>query len=198
MIKITFPRQSDKRVAAAIRSKGPQLVSTLTKTMDELMFALMKRIQEKLSGEVLQARGSALLRSVNKRPTVATGTTITGSVQAGGGAAGAYAQVQEEGGKRTYDIYPKNKLALAFFPGGSEGAGAGRIFGRRLYYKQGQRAGTLKPGTSSAFAGLGGIVVKHVVHPPLPQRSYMRSALNEMRAMMTSRIFRSAADALSG
>ena len=210
-IHIQFKKQSDERVREAIKKKGAHLISALERALNETMRDLMARVQQKLSGEVLQNRrgGGGLLGTVRMLPAERFGSTLSGYVTAGGGPASAYAEVQEYGGTRQYDIYPVNKQALAFFPEGSLGsnpeknlfsrsgiAESGRLRGLRLYHKQGEKRGTLKPENYQKFADLGGIVVKHVVHPPLPERSYMRSALEELRGEIIARIYDAAAKAI--
>lgn len=187
MIRLTFKALSDKSVEAKIRAKGPKIVEEVTHELDLLMLELQRRVQQKLSGEVLQARSGRLLGSVNKTPTTQSGNTISGSVTAGAGPA-FYGAIQEVGGTRSYEIKPVNKLALAFFPSNSLGATSLRIEGRRLFYKQGKRRGTLKSGAFENFTSLGGIVVKKVIHPPLQPRPFMSSALQEMTETIISRL----------
>jgi len=146
-------------------------------------------VQAKLSGEVLQQRSSQLLNSARKEPTRVEAGKLVGKVQVGGGLASVYPAVQEYGGvKDPYDIYPVNKKALAFFPSTSLGATSLRIQGRALRFKLGKRRGSLRPTKYGEFAELGGVVVKHVSHPKLPERSYMRSSMREMRDTIIERL----------
>jgi hypothetical protein len=217
MIVIQFKRDSDAKVRAAIEARGPKFVSALTAESNATMADLLARVQQKLSGEVLQTRrGGGLLGTARMNPTKRVGALLIGSVQAGGGPAAAYAQVQERGGRGPYEIYPKNKLALAFYPTGSEGLSealrtampgqgkTGRLAGLQL--RRDIRAARRAPVTERSsrklknlygdFASLGGVVVRHVTHPPLPERSFMRSTLEEMRREIVSRIYRAAARAI--
>lgn len=204
MIQLRFTRSSDARVVAALRTKAPRLRAALRETLDGLMLELLKRIQQKLSGEVLTSHhgGRGLLGSAKKSPTVVDGNTIRGSVTAGGGRF-FYGRFQEEGTKGPYEILPgaltgkSDKQALAFFPGGSAGATTLRLQGLRLSFKLGKRRGTLRPQGLGEFAGLGGIVVRKVVHPGLKARSFMASSLDELRGEITRRIFATAARAIS-
>ncbi len=188
MISVTF-NSTDERAVANLKARRNQVREAMRRAMDKLMLELLRRVQQKLSGEVLQPRkgGGGLLGSAHAEPSTAIGSLIKGRVLAGGGLTSAYAGVQEHGGTRTYDIYPgivtgkSDKRALAFFPGGSAGSGATASIRRALYFRQGKRRGSLRPDKRQAFAGLGGIVVRHVVHPPLPERSYMRSSQEELR-----------------
>jgi hypothetical protein len=210
MISITFKPGSTQKVRDAIKAKTPELVSALTIALNETMTDLMARVQAKLSGEVLQTRrgGGGLLGTVRMLPISRPRPgVLQGGVQGGGGPASAYAAVQEYGGTRIYDIWPgtvtgkSDKQALAFFPTGALGRSrepnfsqkpggpkTGYVAGLRLYRKTGKGGGTLKPENYGKFADLGGVVVRHVVHPPLPERSYMRSALEEMRSEIIARM----------
>lgn len=67
---------------------------------------------------------------------------------------------QEMGGTSVYDIFPVNAQALRFFPGGAGGFSGG----------------------PKTVGGGGAVFAKHVVHPPLPVRSYLRAALAQRRA----------------
>lgn len=203
MISISFNR-TDARLNAALAAKGPRIVRAIAEGMDEAMLALQRRVQEKLSGEVLEHRSGKLVGSVQHPPVEADESKILGRVTAAGGPA-FYGRIQEAGGTRTYDIYPVNKLALAFFPSGSVGghisAGTGSLLpGKRsvrgLYFRSGSKRGDLKASQYGTFGQLGGIVVKHVVHPPLPARPFMRPSLDEMQTEIVGRITRAAVKAL--
>ena len=182
----------------ALKAKAPELVSNLTVALNETMRDLMARVQKKLTGEVLQNRrgGGGLLGTVRMNPATRLGALLRASVQAGGGPAASYARVQEYGGEKWYDIFPVNKKALAFFPTGSQGAGPKHLQGLRLRKKSGKERGSLKPENYGKFAELGGVVVKHVRHPPLPERSFMRSALEEMRSDIIARLERAVRDTI--
>jgi hypothetical protein len=191
MVKLSF-NGTDKRVELAIQEKGPRVVSELTRTMSLMMFELLRRVQQKLSGEVLHVRTGKLLGSAHVEPTVTTQTTIAGNVTAAGGPA-FYGKFHEYGGTRWYDILPVNKKALAFFPGGSFGASFGATGIRQLRFVQGKNRGSLRPGQYDSFAKAGGVVVMKVHHPPLPMRSFMRSSLAELKARITSQLYEAAA-----
>lgn len=196
MIRLSF-NTTDRRVALALKAKGPQIVQAEARTLDKLMFELQTVVQRKLSGEVLKshAGGLGLLGTVRKIPTAIIGDHLVGGVQAGGGRFW-WARVHELGGEKTYTIEPVNKQALAFFPGGSAGAAFGTTAMTRLKFKRGHHEGELRPGRYGEFAAAGGIVVKHVEHPPLKKRSFMESALLELRSKIISDVFRTAAGAI--
>lgn len=198
MIRISFKDSSDERLVAALREKGPLIVSAIQVELDKLMFQLLRQVQANLSGGVLKTRTGKLLGSANKEPTIITGSgkQIVGTVSVAGGVAW-YGQVHERGGQRTFDIYPVNKKALAFFPQGSAGAALGFKGTRQLYAKAGVNRGSLRPSRIGEFAGLGGVVVQHVRHPPLPKRPFAEVALEEMREQIIAGVYRAAASALA-
>lgn len=84
----------------------------------------------------------------------AAGGTATGTVSIGG----IGYVTQEMGGTTAYDIFPVNAKALRFMAGGAGGFSGGPK--------------TLTPGV---------VFAKHVVHPPLPERSFLRAALAQRR-----------------
>jgi len=195
VINITF-NSTDKRLAAFLERKRPQVVEQLTDTLDTLMLELQRRVQQKLSGEVLQHRSGKLLGSVTKAPIETSGNKIVGIVSAAGGPA-FYGRIQEAGGTRQYDIVPRFKKALAFFPGGSVGgsiaSGTGRTLPgkstvRGLYARSGRNRGSLKPSRLGTFSQLGGIVVQKVVHPPLPARPFMKTSLLELQGTIIEKL----------
>jgi hypothetical protein len=191
VIQLSF-NGTDKRVELAIREKGPAVRAELNAEMGRMMLELLRRVQQKLSGEVLHVRSGKLLGSAHVEPTVSTATSIVGRVTAAAGPA-FYGKFHENGGTRWYDIVPVNKKALAFFPGGSFGAGFGQTGIRQLRFVQGKNRGSLRPGQYDAFAKAGGIVVMKVHHPPLPVRSFMRSSLAELRDRITRQLHAAAA-----
>lgn len=169
LLRITFDG-TDDRIVAALRAKGPRILSSIRDELDSTMFDLLRRVQAKLSGGVLQTRTGNLLKSAVKEPTIVSGAgqQVLGGVSAGGGLAMKYASVHEMGGRGWYDIYPKNAKVLAWTPTGG-------------------LPWATKRGTVFAM---------HVHHPPLPKRSYMQSSLDEMRAEIVARIYRAAARGL--
>ena len=200
MIKIQFKAGSDRRVIALLRAKEPMLLDAIEESLDRSMLELQRRIQEKLSGEVLEHRSGKLLASVNKEPVVRDDRQIMGRVTSSAGPA-FYGRIQEAGGTRTYDIYPRYKKALAFFPSGSLGAGGGiqqvrKDILRSLYARSGKQRGSLKPSKYGQAGQLGLAIVKHVVHPPLQPRPFMRTSLAELQEKIVSNIRTAVAEAL--
>lgn len=183
---------SDKRVVAALERKRVALRSAFKRSLDESSLMLLRRIQQKLSGEVLSQRSGKLLGSAHKDPTIVSDVQIVGGVGAAAGPAW-YGRVHEYGGTKAYDIYPVNKKALAFFGASSSLTGGDK---RAFYYKQGARRGSLRPKMYGAFRETDGVVVKSVHHPPLPKRSFMKTSLEEMRGAIIAKVFRAAAEAI--
>lgn len=195
MIKLSF-NSTDKRLVAFLERKRPKVVEELSDTLDTQMLALQRRVQQKLSGEVLQHRSGKLLGSVTKGPTEVSGNKISATVSAAGGPA-FYGRIQETGGTRQYEILPKNKKALAFFPQGSVGGAIaasntpfvpGKATVRGLYTRSGRASGQLKPSRLGTFSQLGGVVVKKVIHPPLPARPFMRTSLMELQGTIIEKL----------
>jgi hypothetical protein len=189
VIRITLGG-SDQRVVAALDRRRGALNAALRRSVDESLLMLQRRIQQKLSGEVLNIRSGKLHGSVNVEQAAGE-DVITGAVNAAAGPAW-YGRVHEYGGKNAYDIYPKIKRALAFFGSGGPTGAAKRAF----YFKQGARRGSLRPKLYAAAATAGLVVVKSVHHPPLPKRAFMSTSLEEMRSAIIAKVYRAAAGAI--
>ena len=144
---------------AALERKAPQITVAIVRKLDVLMAQLKTYIiTQKLQGQVLLSHSPPLLaQSVHEIPATVDGKIIRASVEGAGGVAW-YGRVHEEGGTTAYDIYPKYKKALAF-----------DVKGEVL-------AGVISSGR---------VVVKHVLHPPLPKRPWMGPSLEENRAPIT-------------
>ncbi len=109
---------------AAIFDAGA-LDDALRERADALRAALEARIQQKLSGEVLQARSGALAASIQS--SVEDDGSAVSIVAASSGA--AYAEIQEFGGKTAaHDIVAVKAKALAF------AAGGGQVFAKRVHH----------------------------------------------------------------
>lgn len=179
------------RVSQVLDRKRVELQRALARGVNEASLLLLRRVQQKLSGEVLNQRSGKLVGSAHAVLAKA-GEQIVGGVDAAGGAAW-YGRVHEYGGKKSYPIVPVSKRALAFF--GAE-ASLGGAEKRAFYFKQGARRGTLRPKLYGAAHEAGLVVVKSVEHPPLPRRSFMKSSLEELRGELVAKILRAAAEAL--
>lgn len=78
---------------------------------------LLSKVQQKVSGDVLQVRGGALLNSLRETGLSDSGGTLSDGVATD--AALKYARIQEYGGKiEVPEIAPVNARALAFEYGG--------------------------------------------------------------------------------
>lgn len=73
MLKITFRNSAE--TIAAMRAKGPQIVSVIMSKLNVLAFQLSTKVVGKLSGEVLTPRSGKLRGSV---------TTIPAHIESGG------------------------------------------------------------------------------------------------------------------
>jgi hypothetical protein len=111
----TFEPFADSRLEA--------LKAALVRKVDSVDAQLQMRIVENLSGQVLQIRTGKAARSVEMIPARVVGNTITGAVQAGGGAA-FYLKFQEDGTK-PYEIVPVRAKVLAF-----------QVQGRQIFTKR--------------------------------------------------------------
>ena len=183
MLQLSF-NSSDLRVAAYVRSKFPTIMAYMARQMDKLDTMLQSHIvNDKLSGQVLHHRTGKLAASVRVIRAVISGSSISGGVQAAGGAAW-YGVVQEKGGTREYDIFPVNKKALAFFPQGSAGAGltsANPAYSSIYSGRRGINRKLRESGLGLA-SEMGLAVVRHVHHLPLPARPFMSTAAQEFKS----------------
>lgn len=116
---------------------------------------LREMVIGKLSGEVLRAITGRLRGQVRSSLDV-SGEVMVGRVYMDGDT--TVAMVHEYGGQGPYVIVPIKAQALAFVAGGR---------------------GTLSGGPKTLAPGL--VFAKRVNHPPLPERSYLRSSLVQMK-----------------
>jgi hypothetical protein len=80
MLKITW--KANESTIAAMRAKGPRIVSVLMSKVNLLMTQLGSFVQtQKLSGQVLGVRSGKLRASISALPTQLVGTKIIGTVQ---------------------------------------------------------------------------------------------------------------------
>lgn len=160
-----------ERIPDFIRRKFPEAHTQIGASMGRIVLKLARKIkEEKLSGQVLKTRTGSLRRSISA--SVEQGATaITGIV----GTNKIYARAHEFGvTTKAHDIFPKKRRALAWLKSGaafSEEKGIFKATGE--WTKKGGRK----------LGKLGGLTyAKHVHHPgsEIPERSFMRTALNEM------------------
>jgi hypothetical protein len=178
MIKLTF-NGSDARLLAALRARQAPLIGALTAKMAYLMLRLQQHIvNNKLSGQVLAHRSGKLAGSVRTLPVVRSGDVLETGVTAGGGPV-VYAGVHEYGGTTAYEILPKTKKALAWFPQGVFNVQGGIAITRGMKQVTNLRRRARSIGK---FQRLGGIVRKKVLHhPPAIKRPFMQPAMEEFR-----------------
>lgn len=161
--------------------RAGKIMALLSEKLTYLTLRLAQKIVgEKLSGQVLHHRSGKLIGSVHITPVEIVGTTISAGVESSAGPAW-YGKVHERGGLKAYIIKPVNKKALAFFTSGknmfNDSGLAGTSRGKDIMRKL--RSGS-QTGKRQFMAG-GGVVVKSVMHPPLPKRPFMAPSLEEMR-----------------
>jgi hypothetical protein len=162
MITLSFDG-SDQRVLESMRAKGPQIVQAVIRKMDQLMLVLQaKVVGEKLQGQVLKHKTGKLAGSIRKMETIEENGAIVGIVQGGGGPAW-YGALHETGGtfevpeyQRRTGISAKGEVVKLLSKSGAVQKNVARI-----------RSGTVKAHTVT-----------------FPERSFMRSSLNEFRGQL--------------
>jgi phage gpG-like protein len=170
MIKFAIVGDPD-RIPDFIRRKFPEVRTEIGASMGRIVLKLARKIkEEKLSGQVLKTRTGALRRSIS--PSVEQGATaITGIV----GTNKIYARAHEFGvTTKAHDIFPKKRKALAWLKGGYAVPEKKGIF---------KATGEWTRKGGKALGEMGALsYAKHVRHPGsvIPERSFMRTALNEM------------------
>ena len=128
MLKISFA--SDPRVIEGLKTKGSQVVQTLSTKLTALMLQLSSYIvSRKLSGQVLHRVTGVLAGSVHAVPTAQEGTRLIGAVESSGGPA-FYGRIFEmgegaHGGMSTW-VVPVKARALSFVVDGR------RVFAQRV------------------------------------------------------------------
>lgn len=189
-IRLSF-NDSDRLLIARLNGRGNAIIEALSTKLTALMLRLQQHIvRDKLSGQVLHHRSGKLAGSIVAYPAQAEGSLLVGKVEGASGPA-FYGQVHEMGGRGAYDIYPKNKKALAFFSdkwakvqGGMMLRTSPVLHGRQIRLQMRTGGVRQRAAAVGAFHGQGGFVVKHVHHPPALKRSYMATAAEEMRSQI--------------
>jgi phage gpG-like protein len=151
----------DREVIARLGAMPERVHRALLNKIGQLNLKLLEKVQGKLRGRVLNYRKGRLFRSIFQK-IEQTPTSVIGKVASSGDV--RYAAIHEFGGTtKAHDILPVKALALAFMTG--KGGPAGR-----------DASGRFKSSGTQVFA--------KVVHHPgskMPERSYLRSSLAEMR-----------------
>jgi hypothetical protein len=156
----------DSDVGAELERKQGMLMTAIAEAVDTVNLRLYERVEEKLSGEVLQRRTGTLAGAVDMQAARFVGAVCAASVGIDDGHPSfLVGLVQEYGGEKWYDIYPVNAKVLAFM------------------------GGAYNPETLGHASSVSAMVfTPHVHHPPLPERSYLRSSLAEMEDLLYSEL----------
>jgi len=102
---------------AKLKAIPAKVHAGVAQTLQDNARQLLRKIQDKLSGSVLQLRSGALRDSFVETGIVAGASTISDSVTSDGTV--AYAHIQEYGGRVSIpEITPRSAKALAFEYGG--------------------------------------------------------------------------------
>lgn len=160
-----------------LRAGGPAILAALTEKMNELMV----RLQQKIVGEAIPGMFPSgapnIAGSITLEPAHVEGSKIIGGVTGGGprtrtetkggpnaGRVLDYARIQEEGVPHSWMIQPV-------------------LYSSAWAVSQKKRV--LGPGLPQALAFLAEgklVIVRSVLHPPLPSRPFMRQPLHDMEA----------------
>jgi hypothetical protein len=170
---------TDKQVAQNLATAQPRVLQALLQTMNAQMISLESYIKTtKLEGDPLKHRSGHLEASVQAVPATIDGDAVEGGVEGGGGLA-PYGIVQELGG--TF-IIPEHTRRMALEAGG------GRT---RLLTKAGLTSSSKKIN----FVRTDIVVREHEAH--YPERSFMRSSIDEQGPTILKALQEAAAAALA-
>lgn len=176
-LRIDFNDGAFRVIQGLASLKGDKLMRHLQDKMEFLMTKLQAKIvNEKLSGGVLQRRSGMLAGSITNPRATISGNEVIGTLEWAGGLAW-YGRVHEFGGTKTYVINPLGQAGTR-----KHSKGEVRRFGKdvlRFIAKDG----------TVAYA-------KYVFHPPLPKRSFMYSALDDMKQEFRAGLQSAAEEAL--
>jgi len=115
-IEIDVPEPTRRSIAAC--QDKPGLGRRIARAMDRENELTVNRIQQKLTGEVLNVQTGLLRKSIGRTETVVLDEEVQSSVGSGatfGKASVAYAAIHEFGGQtRPHKIVAKNGKALSF------------------------------------------------------------------------------------
>jgi hypothetical protein len=110
MIRVQF--KEDLRALLVIETRSARLAEALAAKVNALNERLRERIQAKYSGEVVNIRTGALVRSVTVEPATILATRVRGGVSAGGSLA-PYA-MHLEYGAAAHHIVPRKTEKVAY------------------------------------------------------------------------------------
>ena len=152
---------TDKALIESLGHKGQGAIRAIVGKITEMTLRLQRHIQtEKLEGQVLQHRTGKLINSIRALPVRLEGDSIVGEVQGAGGPAW-YGRVHEFGGVFVFERHSTARYGRGI-------TGTGRV---------GRKTRALEQRTMATY------VTAH-----FPERSFMRSSLNEMRSSITEEI----------
>lgn len=116
-----YLKSDSHKLVAALRSRPQQIVDSLKNSLNSALLLLQRFVvTQKLSGQILRRRTSALSGAVHVNPARVEGATIRGEVSAAGSPASLYGRVFEQGGVGPYDIFAVRAKALRFVSGAGE------------------------------------------------------------------------------
>jgi hypothetical protein len=111
MLKIQLRVERLEKLIERLRSAPSRVVDVMSVKLNAVLFMLQgKIVREKLSGQMLNRRTGTLAGSVRVEPAHTEGTSIKGSVLAGGGPA-FYGKILHEGA-RPHDVFNVKAKAL--------------------------------------------------------------------------------------
>lgn len=145
---------TDAQVEKQLIESGPAAVGRIINTGNAQLLRLQQRIVlDKLQGQVLHHRTGKLGASIRMEPMKAEGTQLVGAVTGGGGPAW-YGRLHEYGG-----TFQAQRHSVAHFGKGITGIGH---VGKKIRALEQRRTATV-----------------YTIH--FPERSFMRSSLEELR-----------------
>lgn len=160
---IKFVIRNTDRLNKALEQKRSKVKDNLVDRINGYVDLLYDKIIGKLSGSVLHRRSGKLIRSVQKVPASAFRDNLTGGYVTQDLRVAPYGAVHEKGGVKKYEIVPKNKAIM-------------------FWMTEGTKVSFMAKGKLKEFARDRKFAFARIVHrDPLEKRSFMASALDEMR-----------------
>lgn len=169
----------DKEIARRFRVLPDGIRSRVTESIGRLILKLQRKVkQEKLSGQVLKVRTDTLRRSIDQRLVTDNGA-VTGVVSTNV----KYGKLHEYGFEGTVQQNVKAHLRRS-----------------KAQMKQSIKAGKGKPTKYGKYGkGNGEITVNaftRTVHMKLPERSFLRSALDDMKHEILAELDKAVAEGI--
>lgn len=111
----------DTEIIATFDRLTVELRAAVEAKLATLVELVRAKVEENLSGAVLQTKSGALLGALQSGVNSLSGSTVVGFVEIEPGSKPeVYGKVHEYGGKDWYEIVPVNKKALAFETNGKK------------------------------------------------------------------------------